>query len=351
MITKTDPNKTPDTVYIGTYNPEGPAGIYSFLINDHGQLGSRKLLAETRNPSFLAKSPDGRLLLTVNEIATAGTIESYAISDGALTLVDRATSGGADPCFITVIKASFVLTANYTNGSLGLLKLAADGHFSPLLDQQQQEGQGGDPVRQTSAHTHSVWLDPVNDRIIAVDLGTDQLWFYHLDQGTQKLIACDQATLPLPPGSGPRHLALHPDGRWVYVVNELSSSVSVIVKTPEGYELGPTYSTLPTGFKGENTGSDVQLTRDGKFLYVSNRGHESIAVFKVNFYDGALVLLGHKSSGGKHPRNLMLSPQEAFLLVTNQHSNNIVVLKRDKTSGLLKYCSQAAVPSPAGLVF
>ncbi len=308
------------------------------------------LAANSENPSFLTLSKDKRLLLSVNELED-GTIEAFTVNNGELSLSKRTSTGGSNPCYVSISNDGRVLVANYSSGSLGLLKVEDPDGLSELLALQEFTGEGTTD-RQQSAHAHSAWVAPPGDLVITADLGSNKLWFSTIDQNNPALTFASPDSLSLPPGAGPRHLAFHPDGKWFYVVNELNSTVTLISKNETGiYEAGTSYSTLPEWFSGENTCSDVHLTQDGKYLYVANRGHDSLAVFKCSFMDGSLTLLGHKSSGGAHPRNFALSPDEAFIVIANQLENNLVVLKRDKKSGLLKYKTKLSAHTPTCVVF
>ncbi len=353
MSSSPGPIKEPAPIhsfFVGTYTSELSEGIYNYLLHSDGSLTQVGLALKTENPSFLALTADKKYLLAVNE-KELGTVESFSVNVETLIFNSRQPSGGKNPCFVTINTSGFVLTANYSSGNIGLLKLDDMGHLSDILDIQQHEG-GGGSERQGVPHAHSAWFELSGDGVISVDLGTNDLWFSRLDQDKQKLIMSNQLKLDLEPGAGPRHLAFHPDGKWFYSVNELNSSVTLINKTDTGvFEKGPSVSALPVGYTDPNTCSDIHISRDGKFVYVANRGHDSIAVFKASFMDGSLTLLGHKSTGGKGPRNFTLSPDEKYLLIANQQTNNIVVLKRDVKSGLLKYKTQIEAPTPTCIVF
>lgn len=340
--------------YIGTYTNGSSTGIYKYELASNGHLKRLGLVATTENPSFLTLTKDKRNLVAINEVKNSegvGTVEAYAVSGDTLTLLNRRSSGGAHPCFVSINDAGHVLTANYTGGNIGLLKLENDGALSELLDVQQHTGKGVHE-RQDGPHAHSVWSHPEDGGIIAVDLGTNELWFSNIDATSAKLIPAETQKLAMAPGAGPRHLAFHPTSPWIYVVNELSSSITRVDKDDRGvYVLGPTVSTLPDTFSGPNTCADIHVSSDGRFVYASNRGHNSIAVLKINQDDGGLTLLGNKGCGGDGPRNFALSPDEEFILVANQHTNNIVSLKRNPKTGLLKYVDQTDAPTPVCIAF
>jgi len=188
--------------------------------------------------------------------------------------------------------------------------------------------------------------------IISVDLGTNELWFSHLDIQSQKLILSDAQTLKMSEGAGPRHLTFHPNGKWIYVLNELNTTVVLVQKTENGkYIKGSPVSTLPLGYTDANTCADIHISSDGNFVYASNRGHNSIAIYKVNANNGSLTLIDHQSTLGNGTRNFSLSPNDNYLLVANQHTNNIVSFKRDKNTGLLTYMDQIEAPTPVCILF
>ncbi len=344
------------TFFLGTYT-EGASksdGIYKYELNATGGVRQIGLAVMSENPSFLALSEDNKFLVAINEVKTpdnVGSVESYMVFEDTLILLNRQSSGGAHPCFVAVNEAGYVLAANYTGGNVGLLKLEKDGPLTELLDVQQHTGQGATD-RQKAPHAHSAWFSPVDGSIVSIDLGTNELWFSSIDAKRQKLIPSTPEKLALNPGDGPRHLTFHPTGKWIYVANELSSSVTRLDRNEKGsYSMGPSVSSLPVGYAEPNTCADIHISSDGKFVYASNRGHNSIAVLQVNPDDGSLNLLGNKGCGGEGPRNFALSPDENFILVANQHTNNIVTLKRDPITGLLKYVSQVEAPTPVCIVF
>jgi 6-phosphogluconolactonase len=339
--------------FVGTYTDGESEGIYKYALQEDGTLQRIGLAAVSDNPSFLAKSADHKFLIVVNEINnkdSVGTVESFSISNDSLTFINRSSSGGAHPCFIAVNDAGYVLTANYTSGNVGLLKLNTKGELSDLLDTQQHSGKGSTD-RQDAPHAHSTWF-MADNHIVSVDLGSNELWMSQLDTTQQKLVLSEPSTLKMALGDGPRHLTFHPNKKWIYVLNELNNTVTLIQKDSVGqYKKGATTSMLPVGFTEHNTGADIHISSDGKFLYASNRGHNSIVIFQVNAIDGSLTLTGHESTRGNGPRNFSLSPDENYLLVANQLTNNIISFKRDKTTGLLQFIDEVEVPTPVCILF
>ncbi len=338
--------------YVGTYTDGESQGIYKYELEEDGNLKKNGLAAISENPSYLTKSKDGNFMLVVNEIDNdnKGGIESFAISEDSLTFLSRSLSGGAHPCFVSTNKDGFVLTANYTGGNVGLLKIDQKGKLSDLLDLQVHTGNGG-TERQTAPHAHYACFMPNANLITAVDLGTNQLWFSVLDQENQKLIPSDPNTLTLNPGAGPRHLAIHPSGNWIYIVNELNSTIAM-VEQGENHQYNYKFevSTLPSDYSEANFPADIKISADGQFLYATNRGHNSIVIFKI-VNDGGLELLGHESTKGDWPRNFSFSPDEKYLLVANQKSNNIVSFARDEVTGLLKRVGEIEAATPVCILF
>lgn len=340
--------------YLGTYTDGESQGIYQYSLSTDGKLSKTGLMAEAENPSFLTLSPDGRYLLSVNEVSNddqTGFVSSFRIGKDSLTFLDQKPTGGAHPCHVAVNPEGYVLVANYSGGNMGLLKIQDDGKLSDLLHVQQHQG-SGQHSRQEGPHAHSGWFTQ-DEGLISVDLGTNQLWFSEIDTQSQKFTPREPQTFSLEPGAGPRHLTFHPQKPWIYVVNELSSSVSLLKKDPETGTLKITQSisTLPEGSGTDNTCADIHISSDGKFLYASNRGHNSIVVYSVDPETGELKLLAHEPTRGETPRNFSLSPGDRFLLVANQTTNTVVSFQRDSNSGLLTYVDQAEAPTPVCILF
>jgi 6-phosphogluconolactonase len=334
--------------YVGTYTKNSSEGIYKYSLLDNGKIEFIGLSVKTDNPSFITKSADEKYLLAVSEEKN-GIVKSFEINKDSLEFISKSSSGGAHPCFVAVNKEGYVLVANYTGGNIGLLKLGNNGKLSTLLDVQQHYGKGI-TERQKTPHAHSVWFEPNDKNIISVDLGTDELIFSSIDSGKQELISSAHNKLKINAGAGPRHLAFHPSKKWIYIVNELNSSVSLVKKKKNNYSLEYSFSTLPKNYIEKNTCADIHISNDGKFLYASNRGHNSIAIFSIKT-DGKLKLLGHESTRGNGPRNFALSPSNNFILVANQHTDNLVSFKRDVKTGRLKYVMEVKISTPVCILF
>ncbi|MEJ2163279.1 MAG: lactonase family protein [Robiginitalea sp.] len=340
--------------YVGTYTDGGSKGIYKFTLSMDGTLRKVGLMARTENPSFLSFSKDGDYLLAVNEVSDenrTGYVSSFKIGTDTLDFLDQKPSGGAHPCHVVTNPEGYVVVANYSGGNMGLLKIQEDGTLSELLDVQQHKGKGQHP-RQEGPHAHSGWFTK-DDGIISVDLGTNQLWFSQIDTEAMKFVPGVPPTFSMEPGAGPRHLAFHPENPWTYVVNELSSSVSLLEKDSETgtYKIVQTLSTLPDEYSQENTCADIHISPDGKFLYASNRGHNSIAIFSIDPETGNLSALGHEHTEGETPRNFSLSPDGNYLLVANQDTDNIVAFRRDEQTGQLTYVDKIEAPTPVCILF
>jgi len=340
----------PVDFYIGTYTDANSQGIYSSRLQPDGTFDVIKPAAEINNPSFLARSNNGRFLLAVSE-TTVGALHSFEIQGDTLNTINSKETGGAHPCFVTINKAGDVLVANYTGGSIGYLRLDEKGKLSDLLDLKQHIGSGSIP-RQDAPHAHSAWFDTISGKIIAVDLGTNELWFYELNHSSGQLLPAKQAKLEMTEGAGPRHLDFHPNGKWIYVLNELDCTVSVLDREADStYSEKQSITTLPLEFHEQNTCADIHVSPDGRFVYASNRGHNSIAIFAVNDSDGTLQSSGNVLTRGETPRNFSLSPNGKFLLVANQDSDNIVSFLRDEQDGSLRYVSEIKVPKPVCILF
>lgn len=344
--------KTSTNFYVGTYTNGDSKGIYKYQINFDGKLKEIGLMAATNNPSFLAKTKDGKTLLAVDETNENGTgfVKSFAIEKDTLKFINSSKSGGAHPCFIAVNEENKILVANYSGGNIGYLRANNQGKLSDLLNVQQHFGKGT-TERQKKPHAHSAWFHPTKKEIISVDLGTNELWFSTIDERENTLIPSKQNKLKMADGAGPRHLTFHPTKNFIYILNELNNTVSLVKEKDEKYYIDATISMLPKGFTSYSKAADIHITKDGKFLYASNRGHESIVIYSVNAKNGSLKLVGFESVKGKNPRNFSLSKDDKFLLVANQDTNNIVCFKRDSKTGKLTFVDEIVAFNPVCVLF
>jgi 6-phosphogluconolactonase len=335
-------------VYVGTYTQEGSTskGIYAYRFDPNTtQLTAIGLAAETTNPSFLAVHPNHRFLYAVNEISNytgekSGAVSAFAIdpATGKLTLLNQVASKGADPCYITVDKSGkYVLVANYTGGSIAVFPVLPDGRLGVTSAFIQHVGHGTNPERQEGPHAHSIDLSQDNRFAIVDDLGLDETLVYKFDSTKGSLILNDPPFAKADPGAGPRHFALHPNGKFAYVVNEMGSTVSAFSYDGSAGALRPlqTISTFPKDFSGHNDDAEIEIDASGKFLYASNRGHDSIAVFAIDPEKGSLTLIEYAPTKGQTPRSFEISPGGALLFAANEKSDNIVVFRIDSKTGRL----------------
>lgn len=345
--------------YVGTYTDLGSEGIYRFGIDTiSGKLHSNGLAILSENPSYLVFSKDGKNLLSVRETSdesnqSMGYIELFKVDDsGNLSSVNKVSSGGAHPCHVAINEEGLVLASNYTGGNVALMRIEPSGELSEVLSTDQHTGQGAVIGRQDKPHVHSALFEPKGKRIFVADLGIDQVKVYTIDKSAFKLKPYKYAEIKLPPGSGPRHMAIHPNGKMLFIANELSSSVSVVQLLENGnFKILESLSTLPSDFLKPNTCADIHLSPEGNFLYVSNRGMNSIAIFSVLEKEFRIKLIGHEDTKGEMPRNFTLTPKGDFLLVANQNTNNIVAFKRNMNTGFLTYTDQINANKPVCLLF
>jgi len=344
--------KKPTFFYVGTYTNGESEGIYKYQIDANGMLSKIGLVAKTDNPSFLAKTNDHKTLIAVEETDENGTgfVKSYAIEKDTLLFKSKSKSGGAHPCFITVNDKNQVLVANYTGGNVGYLQIDNRSGLTNLLAVQQHTGKGT-TNRQQAPHAHSTWFHPTKSEVISVDLGTNELWFSAIDAATNKLAFTNQQKLKFTDGAGPRHLTFHPNNKWIYVLNELNNTVALVKEKDETYFVDSSISMLPEGYATYTKGADIHISKDGKFLYASNRGHNSIVMYKVDAKNGRLKLVGFEDVKGANPRNFSLSPDNTFLVVANQDTNNIISFKRDVKTGTLTFVDQITAPNPVCILF
>ena len=350
-----------DLLYVGTYT-EGTRsdGIYLVRMDRRsGQLRRVGPVAAGANPSFLAIHPNGRVLYAVNELQKyngrpTGAVSAFAIAQdtGALTPLNEQPSEGGAPCYVSVDRSGrVVLVANYVGGNIALLPLRANGALDPAAQVVQHTGTGPNGERQAAPHAHCILPDPSNRFVLAADLGADRVFVYRLDG---KLLHVEGGDSGVRPGAGPRHIAFHPTLPLVFVANELDSTVATLrFDAGRGtLSLVETRSTIPAGWSVTNYPADIHVAANGRALYVSNRGHNSIAVFSVAESTGALALDQTISTAGDWPRNFSLDPTGRWLLVANQRSDSVVVFGRDPDTGRLTPTRQRlAISSPVCLRF
>lgn len=350
-------------VYVGTYTSGKSEGIYLYGLNPAS--GELKRLATTKGvkePSFLALAPSRRFLYAVNEVEEfagkkSGAVSAFAIDQrtGELRLLNQQPSMGGAPCYVVVDRAGrFVLVANYAGGNVAVLPVDNNGRLGAATDVKHDLGSSINTERQTGPHAHCIELDPTNRFAYVCDLGTDKIMIFRYDGRRGKLVPNGKPWVQAKPGAGPRHLTFHPGGKYAYVINELDLTVTAFAhdRIDGNLKEVQTVPTLPGGFTSADTGADIHVSPDGRFLYCSNRGHNSIAAFQIDPRNGKLTFIAHQSTGGDTPRNFAIDPTGTFLLVANQNSDNIVTFRRDTQTGRLSATGNVVkVPSPVCLKF
>jgi 6-phosphogluconolactonase len=354
-------------VYVGTYTFPGTApggthqsqarGIYVFRL--HPGTGGLTLLqvAEIPNPSYLALDPTLRYLYSVNEM-TAGAVSAFAInqSDGTLTFINMMATNGQDTTHLSVQPSGqFLFSASYTSGNFQVFPINGDGSIGNMTDNFQSvgNGTGPNPDRQEGPHAHQILTDLDGNHVFGVDLGADTVNVWNLDSASGKLIPNTVPFAPIASGSGPRHMAFHPDRQHAYVLSELASSVTVFDYDPvrAAFIWKQTISTLPPDFTGTNTTAEIRIHPNGRFLYNTNRGHNSVTMLEIEPETGALEVIGWESTRGEWPRGMNLDPSGTFLYAANQNTDNIAVFRVDPANGKLKFSTLVNTPTPVDVEF
>lgn len=333
-------------VYFGTYTKKSSSeGIYHSQFDTRtGKLSAPELAAKISNPSFIVIHPNGKYLYSVTE-GNPGKIAAFAIDPASkkLKLLNKSSSGGKGPCHLSMTKdGKILLTANYGSGSLASILINADGSLKAPAGIIQHTGSSIVKRRQSSPHAHSANPSPDQHFVYAADLGIDKIMIYRLNPETAELAQNEPSSFALKPGAGPRHFTFHPNGRFAYVINELDNTLVALAydsKTGGLTEI-QSISTLPGGFKGTSYPAEVRVHPNGRFLYGSNRGYDSIVCYKVDPDSGRLTLTGFQNEGIKNPRHFNIDPKGEFCLVANQDSNSVSVFAIDRKNGMLKALSQ-----------
>jgi 6-phosphogluconolactonase len=351
-------------LFVGTYTePEQSTseGVYVYRMDpSSGRLTFETVIKGLINPSYLAVHPQTGNLYVVHEKGTfegnpGGGVIALSVhpeADG-ISLLNKQSSGGEDPCYISIERTGrYALVANYSSGSVAMLPIQADGSLGPASHVAQHSGKSIHPTRQDGPHAHCILPDPANRYVIALDLGIDILKVYRMDLDAGRLY--EHAEVKVTESSGPRHLVYHPNGRYAYVVCELNSTlIGYRYEAETGrFEEIQSVRTLPRGYEGQNLPADVHVTPDGKFLYSSNRKHESIAIFSIDADTGQLTVQDHIACGGREPRGFAIDPSGKFMLVANQNSNNIVTFLIDPARGQISRTGdELEVPMPVCIKF
>ena len=354
-------NKPEIRVYIGTYTQGDSEGIYVYRLNaSSGELKFESKATGVESPSFLALHPEHRYLYAVNAVREVdgkpnGRVSAFGINpeSGELTFLNHQLSGGPGPCHLSVdLTGRYVLVANYAGGSVAMLPIQADGSLGEATDFVQHAGSSVNPDRQEGPHAHSINIDSGNRYAFAPDLGIDKIMIYELDLTQGKLNPNRPPWVQVHAGAGPRHFDFHPNGKWAYAINELDSTMTAFQYDSSGGVLTEIESvtTLPDDFDGTSHCADVHVSPSGKFVYGSNRGHDSIVIFAIDEHTGRLTLVGHESTQGEIPRNFAIDPGGTLLLAANQMSDTVVSFWIDAETGKLNPTGHIAeVPTPVCL--
>ena len=349
-------------VYVGTYTGERSKGIHAFRFDrNDGTLTPIGLVAETPNPSWLALHPSSRYLFATNETSSydatgSGAVSSFRIDrrTGALTTVNSQSSAGAHPCHLAVDAAgTHLLVANYTGGSLAVLPIDKEGRLGVPTQVVEHRGSSVNPSRQKQPHAHSIDIDRSQRFAVSADLGADRVFVYRYDSTSGRLSAGLHPSVAATPGAGPRHVAFHPGGRLAFAINELSSTITSYAWEAQRGALRTlsTVSTVPPRTR-RNTTAEVRVHPNGRFVYGSNRGHDSIAVFRLSAGTGTLTLVEREPTRGRTPRNFTIDPTGRWLIAANQDSDALAVFGIDQGSGALSPVGPlTAVGAPVSVVF
>jgi 6-phosphogluconolactonase len=345
-------------VFFGTHSVGPQKGISVAHFNSKtGTLTKPKLAAEAPAPAYFIIHPNGKFLYTCNsndfsKKCTGETITAYSINKktGKLTLINKQSSGGADPSYIFMdAECKHVLVADYAGGSIAVIALNPDGSLGEITANIKHTGKSIDPKRQTKPYAHSIQLDPTNSFALAADLGTDKLFIYKYNKATGTLTPNEPPFVQVTGGAGPRHFAFHPNGHFVYLLTEMGNTVITYAWDGSKGILTElqTSSTLPADFKGDSKCAEILIHPNGKFLYASNRGHDSIAVFAIDSSTGKISLAENIPTQGNSPRNFEFDPTYKWLIVTNHKSNNAVVFSvNDQTGHLTPNGQKQDIDSP-----
>ncbi|HDR4604479.1 lactonase family protein [Bacillus anthracis] len=340
--------------YVGTYTKENSEGIYKFTLDTEAKkISNVTLAAKLDNPTYVTINRKNEYLYSVVKEGESGGVAAYSINSktGELTEENRQVVEGASPCHVSVDSGNHtVVTANYHKGTIESFEVNEDGTINPATSIMAHEGSGPNKERQEKPHAHYAGHTPDEKYVVGVDLGIDKIITYEIKDS--RLTEVNR--LSVNPGSGPRHITFHPNGKYAYVMTELSSEVIVLTYNPaEGSFTELQYiSTVPEEFDENNQGSAIHISSDGRFVYAGNRGHNSITVFSVDENSGQLTFVAHTSTEGNWPRDFVLDPTEKFLVATNEKSHNLVLFSRSESTGKLTLLqSDVAVPEPVCVKF
>lgn len=341
--------------YVGTYTKGESKGIYTFTFDQKTpKISEVKAVANVENPTYLTVTKENQFLYAVAKQGEMGGVAGYSINHetGELEELNIQVTEGANPCHVSVnSKNSYLITGNYHKGTLDAYKINKEnGTLNPAFSTIKHEGSGLNKERQEKPHIHYTGFSPDEKYIVVIDLGTDNLITYEITDDTLKEVN----RLAVKPGSGPRHLAFHPNGKYAYMMTELSSEVIVLEYNSDDGSFNELQyiSTIPGDFSENNQGSAIHVSSDGRFVYAGNRGHNSIAVFSINEDSGNLTFIEYVPTEGDWPRDFVLDPTEKFLIASNQNTGNLVLFSRDVSTGKLNLLqSNITVPDPVCVKF
>lgn len=339
---------------VGTYTTGKSEGIYVYKFNvKTGEFAQENIAKGLKNPGFLTISPDAKYVYSVGEIEGGGAVYSFDFDKktGILTQLNTQSARGDNPCHLSIDKTGkWVIVGNYSSGSLSVLPVEADGSLGKATQTIQHQGRGPNESRQENPHVHSINIAPNNVDVFVPDLGIDKIMTYSLAAKTGKLSDGNPAFTKVKDGSGPRHFTIHPNGKFAYVIQELSGEVTAFDYKNGALTAIQSISTLPKDHTGAFSCADIHISPDGKFLYGSNRTIDNLVIYGIDQKTGKLTYVAHQSVMGKKPRNFMIDPTGNFVLVANQDSDNIVIFKRDMMRGTLTPTGkEIAVPNPVCL--
>jgi len=346
-----------EIIYAGTFTDKGSKGLYILdFERTKGEFKELQTVTDGKSPNYLEIDPRGKFLYAVYDESVTpapdkqGSVMAYQINPatGLLTKINEQSTAGRGPAHISIDpRGKFAYISNYGDGSLSVYTINPDGSLGQLADVVKHEGIGGDPARQKGPHVHSIIPAKDGKFIYASDLGIDKIMIYAVDQKTGKLSPAKTPFAQTGPGSGPRHLALHPSGNFAYSAAELTSTIASfrVDKSTGALTALETLSMLPDGYTGTSYAADIHFSPDGKFLYASNRGHDSLVIYAVDVKTGKLKLVGFEPTRGGHPRNFCMDKKGEFVFVANRDNDNVVVFKRDQGTGKLTYTAETKVPT------
>jgi 6-phosphogluconolactonase len=337
--------------YAGTFSNPGEQGLFVVQFNRATEsMEIVQRLEGKASPSFLALHPNKQFLYAVQREGLEaggkhGSVAAYAIdpTTGHLTWLNEVSSEGQDPCHTSISPGGkFAFVANYSTGNVAMVPISPDGRLGKAVDVAQHTGSGPDKGRQQGPHAHQAVVADRGRMLYVSDLGTDRVWLYFIDEAAGKLIAQPNGHGKNTPGSGPRHLAMHPSGRFAYSCEELTSTIGFFKRdlASGALVLQGQVPMLPAGFQGQNSGADIHCSPDGKFLYASNRGHDSLVIYRVDPKNGKLTLVNHALTLGGHPRNFCVDRQGTYIWVANRDANQVVLFRRDTRQGTLQPTDQ-----------